>query len=148
MDGLGLGRREDAVSPVIGVILMVAITVILAAVIATFVLGLGDQVSDASPQAGFTFDYEADSAMFAGFDGALTIKHSTGDSIKAMNLYIVIDGDRRSWADVTALSDDSDVSAGMSVEVPANDDSTVRVVWERPAGDTSATLGEWTGPDA
>jgi len=33
---------ERAVSPVIGVILMVAITVILAAVIASFVLGLGD----------------------------------------------------------------------------------------------------------
>ena len=33
---------DDAVSPVIGVILMVAIIVILAAVIGTFVLGLGD----------------------------------------------------------------------------------------------------------
>jgi flagellin-like protein len=32
-------KRDDAVSPVIGVILMVAITVILAAVIATFVFG-------------------------------------------------------------------------------------------------------------
>ena len=38
-------RNEDrAVSPVIGVILMVAITVILAAVIGTFVLGLGDSI--------------------------------------------------------------------------------------------------------
>jgi len=36
---------DDAVSPVIGVILMVAITVILAAVIGTFVLGLGENVS-------------------------------------------------------------------------------------------------------
>ena len=36
---------DDAVSPVIGVILMVAITVILAAVIGTFVLGLGESVS-------------------------------------------------------------------------------------------------------
>jgi flagellin-like protein len=35
---------ERAVSPVIGVILMVAITVILAAVIGTFVLGLGDSI--------------------------------------------------------------------------------------------------------
>lgn len=35
--------EDDAVSPVIGVILMVAITVILAAVIASFVLGLGGQ---------------------------------------------------------------------------------------------------------
>jgi len=49
---------DDAVSPVIGVILMVAITVILAAVIATFVLGLGDQVSNTAPQASFSFDYE------------------------------------------------------------------------------------------
>jgi flagellin-like protein len=36
---------DKAVSPVIGVILMVAITVILAAVIGTFVLGLGESVS-------------------------------------------------------------------------------------------------------
>jgi len=37
---------DRGVSPVIGVILMVAITVILAAVIASFVLGFGDQVSE------------------------------------------------------------------------------------------------------
>jgi flagellin-like protein len=36
---------ERGVSPVIGVILMVAITVILATVIASFVLGFGDSVS-------------------------------------------------------------------------------------------------------
>jgi flagellin-like protein len=44
-------RDDSAVSPVIGVILMVAITVILAAVIGTFVLGLGDQVQE-TPSAG------------------------------------------------------------------------------------------------
>ncbi|MDD1662484.1 MAG: type IV pilin N-terminal domain-containing protein [Methanomicrobiales archaeon] len=38
-------EREDAVSPVIGVILMVAITVILAAVIAAFVFGMASGVS-------------------------------------------------------------------------------------------------------
>jgi flagellin-like protein len=38
-------KREDAVSPVIGVILMVAITVILAAVIAAFVFGMAGGVS-------------------------------------------------------------------------------------------------------
>ena len=37
-------KDEEAVSPVIGVILMVAITVILAAVIAAFVFGLGSGV--------------------------------------------------------------------------------------------------------
>jgi flagellin-like protein len=43
-------RRERAVSPVIGVILMVAITVILAAVIGAFVLNLNQQ-QDEPPQA-------------------------------------------------------------------------------------------------
>ena len=38
-------KGEDAVSPVIGVILMVAITVILAAVIGAFVFGMGGNVA-------------------------------------------------------------------------------------------------------
>jgi flagellin-like protein len=48
---------ERGVSPVIGVILMVAITVILAAVIGTFVLGLGDSVQQ-NAQAGVSFSQE------------------------------------------------------------------------------------------
>ena len=50
--------RDKAVSPVIGVILMVAITVILAAVIGTFVLGLGENVEETA-QAGVNFDYDS-----------------------------------------------------------------------------------------
>ncbi len=46
-------KNEMAVSPVIGVILMVAITVILAAVIAAFVFGLGGQQA-AAPTASIT----------------------------------------------------------------------------------------------
>ena len=38
-------KNEDAVSPVIGVILMVAITVILAAVIAAFVFGMAGNIN-------------------------------------------------------------------------------------------------------
>jgi len=47
--------NQEGVSPVIGVILMVAITVILAAVIGTFVLGFADQLQQ-NPQAVVTFD--------------------------------------------------------------------------------------------
>jgi flagellin-like protein len=46
---------DRAVSPVIGVILMVAITVILAAVIGTFVLGLGGN-QNAKPSASVSVD--------------------------------------------------------------------------------------------
>jgi flagellin-like protein len=49
---------DSGVSPVVGVILMVAITVILSAIIATFVLDLGGSVSQ-NPSAGVTFDETA-----------------------------------------------------------------------------------------
>jgi len=41
---MAFNKNEDAVSPVIGVILMVAITVILAAVIAAFVFGMAGNI--------------------------------------------------------------------------------------------------------
>ncbi|WP_262176536.1 type IV pilin N-terminal domain-containing protein [Haloarcula laminariae] len=68
-------RDDDAVSPVIGVILMVAITVILAAVIATFVLGLGDSLSNQAPQASFTCE---------GDD----LVHDGGDELQGDTLYL------------------------------------------------------------
>jgi len=54
-DDMGMDMDDRGVSPVIGVILMVAITVILAAVIASFVLGFGDSVQS-NAQAGVTVD--------------------------------------------------------------------------------------------
>jgi flagellin-like protein len=45
MEDMKFNKNEDAVSPVIGVILMVAITVILAAVIAAFVFGMAGNIS-------------------------------------------------------------------------------------------------------
>lgn len=69
----GLHSGEDrGVSPVIGVILMVAITVILAAVIGAFVLGLGDGLGDTGPQASLSFSEE---------DGTVTVTHQGGDSL-------------------------------------------------------------------
>ena len=77
MDVKALFDDDEAVSPVIGVILMVAITVILAAVIATFVLGLGDQISNTAPQASFSFDYTEDES-----DGdTLQVTHNGGETI-------------------------------------------------------------------
>ena len=85
---------DDAVSPVIGVILMVAITVILAAVIASFVLGLGGEPTVA-PQVSFSFDYE--SAEGPGIDssydvGNLTITHESGETIIAPDFVVRGDG--------------------------------------------------------
>ncbi|WP_436347385.1 type IV pilin [Natronorubrum sp. FCH18a] len=67
-------EEERAVSPVIGVILMVAITVILAAVIAAFVLDLGDDMGSGSVNAGVNSDV-------SNSDGEVTLSVDTmGDA--------------------------------------------------------------------
>ena len=66
MDGKQLRKKlvgndeERAVSPVIGVILMVAITVILAAVIAAFVLDIGDDMGGSGLDAAVSTDVNYD----------------------------------------------------------------------------------------
>ncbi len=77
---------DRGVSPVIGVILMVAITVILAAVIGTFVLGLGDSLEQA-PQA------QLDISTTAGDTGTdVVITHNGGDSINTGDVSVTVDG--------------------------------------------------------
>ncbi|KAF5415802.1 MAG: hypothetical protein C5S49_05385 [Candidatus Methanogaster sp.] len=61
-------KGEDAVSPVIGVILMVAITVILAAVIGAFVFGMGSGVSK-TYTAGVTVSQTGSNTIDVTFQG-------------------------------------------------------------------------------
>ena len=148
---------EDAVSPVIGVILMVAITVILAAVIGTFVLGLGDQVQTTAPNAQFNFDYSS------GTNPTLSVTHAGGDGVEPDELYMSGDvketGDAANWA-----GHHSSVRAGASVDVTADgsseyefadsavngagddvvDGTEIRVVWQDSDSDQSSTLRTWT----
>jgi flagellin-like protein len=76
--------EDRAVSPVIGVILMVAITVILAAVIGTFVLGLGENV-ESNPSAGVDVN-SSDGATLVSLsgnsNGIKCSSHTSGDSNK------------------------------------------------------------------
>lgn len=65
---------EDAVSPVIGVILMVAITVILAAVIAAFVFGMGPP--EQAPQASMRASAEGNSTT-----NWVKLEHQGGDVV-------------------------------------------------------------------
>jgi len=128
---------DRAVSPVIGVILMVAITVILAAVIGTFVLGLGDQVQQTTPQASFSFDGLDD----AGTD--VTVTHEGGDAINADRLSINAGGSEAVAAPAFE-SNGSDVTAGSSQTVSngnISSDDTIRVIWTSDDGSNSAILG-------
>jgi len=95
-----LQNDDRAVSPVIGVILMVAITVILAAVIGTFVLGLGDSLGDSAPQASYTID-----DVDATNNGTIEVTKTGVQDIAFSDLRVVVDdGGNTSEIDLATLT--------------------------------------------
>ena len=113
---------KRGVSPVIGVVLMVAVVVILAAVIGAFVLGLGGD-QQATPQASFSYD-----------DGAITMEG--GDTIDGANLYIAVDGSRQDSA-----VGGGEVNAGTEIVTGLDPSNSVSVIYDDGSGESS-TL--WT----
>ena len=121
---------ERAVSPVIGVILMVSITVILAAVIGAFVLEFGSSVSDSPPTV--QFDMTVDS------DNNAKILHEGGDVFEADSVSITNNESEYTFESGSVSAGDKSNSFNVS------DGDTVRVVWESDNGEKSNILFERT----
>jgi flagellin-like protein len=151
-----LFTEDRAVSPVIGVILMVAITVILAAVIGTFVLGLGDQVSESAPQAQFTFDYNGSTGLNVTHDGGDSIAASDLDIAATGGISLSVSNDGTNYP--TAVSSPANlvdngnfgssttISAGTTIFLDGSSSfsgETVRIVWNSPNSDKTATIGQF-----
>ena len=135
---------DRAVSPVIGVILMVAITVILAAVIGTFVLGLRQNVQS-TPSA--SFDYDFDESV-----NNVTITHTGGDRLavgdNTQSVNITGGNYTHGWLGSSGSANVTDsLSAGDSANPYAYDSGdTVRVVWVSESGESSAVLAQQEAP--
>jgi flagellin-like protein len=81
--------RSRAVSPVISVILMVAVAVILAATISVFVLDLGEDIEEPAPTIG-----QSSGTLVGGSgndDQVVRITHVAGDNVAVEDLEIVVD---------------------------------------------------------
>lgn len=109
---------------------MVAITVILAAVIGAFVLGLGDDLGNgAGPQAQLNFDYD-DSAN--GDNGELVVTHQGGDTVENAELKGAVNTDNFDATnddptDFTLSSGESATFTGTAAD-SFSDTGTVNVV--------------------
>ncbi|WP_276271656.1 type IV pilin [Haloarcula litorea] len=116
------------VAVVVGGVVLLALAVIVAAVVGSFVLGVGDASSETTPRVQFE--------VTTG-EGTVTITHAGGDSVDADRLVLSVNEERRgTWGE---LSDGgAGVEVGDSVEldgVAAGD--TVRVRW---IGDASEAV--------
>ena len=139
---------DRGVSPVIGVILMVAITVILAAVIGAFVLELGSSVATEQPQASFDFEVDGSNA---------TVTHQGGSEIDNSSISVVLnksyDNSEYNWGGADGI-----ITAGESMDIgnmSMNSSDirtynggadTVQVVWNGENGQ-SAVLAERDFPN-
>jgi flagellin-like protein len=148
-------RSDDrAVSPVIGVVLMVAITVILASVIGTFVLDMGRNAAQTAPQASLSVSVDASTDN-------VTIEHDGGDAVDAENTRVIIEHANGSsitfdparssatltvgdaveasvdgqamggvWSSMTTAGDGYGIESGQRIEVTIIDDQSHRQIFE------------------
>lgn len=128
---------DRGVSPVIGVVLLVGITVLLAAAMSAFVLGMGAGTGVA-PHVDWHFSYDGETNV--------TVIHGGGDPIDSASVYVM--GDVVVDADTLEDLQDGLWHAGTrgSFEVdPSEDDPTIRLVFDHGDGDR-VILAEWVVP--
>jgi len=133
MVGIQIFADETGVSPVVGVILMVAITIILAAVTGSFVLGLGDSAGDAPPQVSIECNAADD-----------VITHEGGDELSDSSIEL---NDPDNGYDISSFSD-GPFNAGDTIaeDGGSNDIDDVsgdeELIWNNPDGSGSQIIAE------
>lgn len=115
---------DRGVSPVIGVVLMVAITVILAAVIGAFVLDLGERSGDASPQASLSVSTNV------GTD-TVSIEHGGGEGLDASEIRVIIEVTSSGMTTFDEVGSSVILSVGQTADITLFDSgSDDRVDWD------------------
>lgn len=151
IDLRALGRDEEGVSSVLGVVLMVAVTIVLAAIIGTYVLGIGGDLTDSSPSASF----EISSSENNG-NATVAIIHGGGDNVDAESLEVTIgehtvytDGSKQTPSDITVDNgwDGRQVTTSDRLNIQGNNSAIeagdlILVVWS--GEDSSSILAEET----
>lgn len=113
-------NKENAVSPVVGVMLMLVVTIIIAAVVAAFASGLFTS-SSVAPQTVFSVDYHATTAS-NGYDpsGYITWTHDGGDTLDPNGFEIILEEYGQTWTrtfkdESVSISSSGGVSTGSKI---------------------------------
>jgi flagellin-like protein len=139
---------ERGVSPVIGVVLLVAVTVVLATVAGAVAFGVGERNQQEPTRAEFDFQYDSGAQTLA-------ISYERGDVLAADAVYVRgdvgPDDNTGRWDSVPGAGSASEIQPGSTVTLglgtgPVPDDYTVRVVYQSTGNETSTTLAQSSGP--
>ena len=162
MSEKSFSEDTTGISHVIGVILMISITTVLASFVGMFLFSIVDGLSD-DPRAAMDFSYQADASTYDGpsngagdcrgnlgnpSEGQLVIEVAASDPIDVNNIEIVGHrGDPVGFAACSPnVSPGDSLSPGNEAYVGITDDDTVRIIWTNDAGGRGTTLGKWKTP--
>jgi len=134
-----LFTEEDALSSVIGTVLMVAVVVILAAVLGVFVFDLSGNLNPGVPQAGFDISYNV---TVGGGANSTTFEMSSGGEIETKRLYVLVDGDR-AWSGTGGAQTGFNETSGWGTDTISSGDSLT--IAEDPAGSGEIAAGDEVG---
>lgn len=147
-DAVETGPATDrGVSSVISVVLMVAITVVLAGLLGTVALSMGEELREPAPRESFAVSYSPLGEGRAD-DAYLNVTHVGGESVDGRSVYIVDgDGNEVAWADVWTAGET--VEPGEYVHVDGRgSDGALRVVADAPSGFTYRVVWRSDGGSA
>jgi len=148
-----LGNR--GVSAVVGIILMVAIVVLLAAVVAGMIVGFEDELQDPAPNGAFEQDYSASGADNTNNRPYVEITHQFGKTANAENIIIKDEvGNTITWNNV--WTGGPEVKATEFVHIDGfGSDSVLQpiceqgdgywIIWKNDNGD-ELVVSKWTAP--
>lgn len=131
MVGHELFEDEAGVSPVVGVILMVAITIILAAVAGSFVLGLDESTGNVAPQ----ISIECNAA-----DDVIT--HEGGDDVQGDRLDVLDAGSSVESIDSGTYTAGAGLVNSSTVSGTPTIDGDEKIRWKNPDGGGSQIIAE------
>ena len=125
---------DRGISPVVGTILLVAVTVIIAGSIAAFVYGLSGTGSEpVNPNLSFEGVADGENSFTISHEGGDSVPNAVSDSSWGSNLKLTIDGNEDVTHDVQKTGDDSDLDVGEEIVVTLtsdmDSDNTIRLVY-------------------
>lgn len=148
--------RSDnrSISPLVGVVLLVGGTILLAAAVGPFIFSVTDDVGEATPDTELRFAYSEDVDFSAtdsygttgnasGADGLLTIMVEDGDKLEADHVNVTGGVTGGALTDGNFSSGDT-LGIGDTVTVWANRSDEVEVVWNDQSVDESTILNTFT----
>lgn len=153
------GVKTDArgVSPVIGVVLMLAITVSLVLVVTPVIFTVSSSAGESPPDTDFAYFYDeavdgaeqdsfGDDASGVNGDGLLTITFESGTAIPVEELSL--EGSEGSGTLVSAgtYEDGDELLPGDEITVWVSRGADIHIIWEESGSSSSAILDSFTVP--